>query len=110
VYAAGRAESLFSTLASFHFDGRFHWAARRRANTWCPRGRALSASTTAIRPGASVRQPKLTESKKRDARSPRTTARLFRIMSGAVSLRSALCPHAPPAAALPSRLGSRLAG
>jgi hypothetical protein len=99
------------SLASFPFvpwaDGRFPWVARRRTNTACLRDRALSRSRSAILRGGCVVQPKLTESRKHHARSPQTTACRFPTMSVAVSPRSALSPHAPPAATLPRRLGSR---
>jgi hypothetical protein len=93
--AVGEACSLLFRLAlrcaSSHFEGRFPWVdgrlpwvARRRANTWCPRDRALSRSRSAILQGGSLVQPKLTESRRDHARSPQRAAFLFLTTSVAV--------------------------
>src|SRR5215831_13122758 len=89
-------------------DGRFPWVARRRTNIWCPHDRALSRSRSAMLPGGSVAQRKLTESKKDRARWAQRAAFLFLTMSVVVSPRSVLRPNAPLAAPIPRQLGSLL--
>ncbi len=73
---------------------------QRRTNIGYPHDRALSLSRSAVLLGGSGAQPKLTESTKH-AGSPQRAAFLFRTMSVALSLASAL------AATMPRRLDSR---
>jgi hypothetical protein len=88
-------------------EGCLPWVAQRRTNIGFPHDRAPSWSRSAVRLGGSVAQPKLMESMKHRGGSPRRAAFLFRTMSVALSLPSALRSKAPSAVTMPRRLGSR---